>query len=367
MEFGTGNAGSYSPGSGSESGRADTGASGWSTIGPAEASTESIVQRIHRVSATIRLRREIVALGELSDGELAARILSRRLTRLARGAYIEHALWQGLFPEERLLAVTIAHAKLHRSRGWVFARESAAVLWGLPLFDLRSLRVHLSVSPDSPGRSSRPVARHVETLRSGDVIEVAGVRLTSLQRTMLDLAHSAPQETAVGAVDAGLRRLFPLHRGGNLAALEDWREEQSRKLEGSWRPGVRSAREVLRIADGNAESVIESVSRLQLTRLRVPHDMQVPVFVGRRAAYWMDFEFLGQSVFGEVDGSAKYLDPELLAGQTPGEVVLAEKRREDEVRGLTGKRVVRWDIRHVGSARALGQRLTDFGISIPEA
>ena len=111
----------------------------------------------------------------------------------------------------------------------------------------------------------------------------------------------------------------------------------------------------------------ESVSRLQLARLRVPHEMQVPVFVGEKLAYWVDFEFTGQQAFGEVDGSAKYLDPAFRNGLSAAEVVLEEKRREDEIRGVTGKRIVRWGVDHLGSARDLGKRLGDFGIRVPSA
>ena len=329
--------------------------------------TVNVEQRIRSAGAAIRLRREIVGLGELSDGELASRVLAQRLTRLARGAYIDHLEWLKLFPEQRLLAVTLAHAKLHSGRGWVFARESAAVLWGLPLFGSTSMRVHLSVSPESPGRSTRPVARHVETLRPEEVVEIAGVRFTSLERTALDLAHSAAPERAIGVLDAAVRAMFRMDRGRELAEFETWRGDKLAALEGSWRPGVRGARALLRIVDGRADSVLESVSRLQLARLRVPHEMQVPVFVGEKLAYWVDFEFTGQQAIGEVDGSAKYLDPAFRNGLSAAEVVLEEKRREDEIRGVTGKRIVRWGVDHLGSARDLGKRLGDFGIRVPSA
>ncbi|WP_461637221.1 hypothetical protein [Leucobacter sp. BZR 635] len=327
-------------------------------------SPATIEQRIRRASAAILLRREVVGLGELSDGELATRVLSKRLTRLARGAYIDHLEWLKLFPDQRLLAVTLAHAKLRRGRGWIFARESAAALWGLPLFGLDSLRVHLSVNPDSAGRSTRPVVRHVETLADDELVEIAGVRFTSLERTVLDLAHSAKAELAIGALDAAVRSLFQMDRGREVAEFEQWQADTLGSFKGSWRPGVRTARVLLGLADGRAGSVLESVSRLHLARLGVPHEVQVPVFAGERLRYWMDFELLGQQAFGEVDGAVKYLDPALRNGLSAAEVVLAEKQREDEVRGITGKRVVRWDAGHLRSARDLGRRLAGFGIHV---
>lgn len=129
--------------------------------------------------------------------------------------------------------------------------------------------------------------------------------------------------------------------------------------------GVRQARQILTLADGRAESVLESVSRLQLSRLGVSHTVQVPISGIHGRPYWVNFEFDGQDIFGEVDGAAKYIDPRFQAGLTPKQTVLAEKRREDEIRGLTGYRVVRWGAQDVLNARLFGDRLAAFGVAVP--
>jgi hypothetical protein len=61
----------------------------------------------------------------------------------------------------------------------------------------------------------------------------------------------------------------------------------------------------------------------------------------------------------------KYADKELLGGQTPAQRVISEKRREDDVRGVTGDRIVRWMPDAIGTAERLGRRMLAFGLQVP--
>lgn len=325
----------------------------------------AIAERIRAASTPIRLRRELKTLDEATDKALAASVRAGSLVRLAHGAYIGADRWERMFPEERLLAATLAYAKRYRERGWVFSHESAAVLWGLPLYKLDSLRVHVAVSAESPSQSTRAVARHSASHGRVEIVEAAGVRFTGLERTLIDLAHAGSAETAIGAADAGIRRLFRVERDRRVPEVDRWRARQLKAMKRSWQPGVRQARQILTLADGRAESVLESVSRLQLSRLGVSHTVQVPISGIHGRPYWVDFEFDGQDIFGEVDGATKYIDPRFQAGLTPKQTVLAEKRREDEIRGLTGYRVVRWGAQDVLNARLFGDRLAAFGVAVP--
>lgn len=285
--------------------------------------------------------------------------------RVIWGAYMRTEHWTALFPEERLIARSLAAARLTPEHDWVLSHQSAAVLWGLPMFGLRDPRVHVISPPGRPGRSTRTVRHSRLQLAAGDVATIGGVRLTSLGRTLVDLAHDAPAEGALGAVDAGARRLLDANRGADLTAVIAWRSAQLEPLRLSRRAGVRQARTVSGIADPRADSPAESVSRLQLHRLGVDYEIQVPVSIPGRKTAWMDFEFRGQGAFGEVDGVVKYTDARLRGARTVEEVVLDEKLREDEVRGSTGKRVVRWSPRDITQARTLGKRLLRFGIDVP--
>lgn len=327
--------------------------------------TPADIARQDRIGSLLSFRRDHVAFGEYTDLELAALIRSREFVRVLRGAYMRTAQWTTLFPEERLLARSLAANRLTPDNQWVLSHHSAAALWGLPMFGLRDTRVHVVSSPARPGKSTRVVRHSHLQLAAGEIITIGEARATSLERTLVDLAHDAPAEIAIGAIDAGARRLLNLKRAGDRLAVQAWRTARLGPLEQSRRAGVRRARTIMGIADPRADSPAESVSRLQLHRLGVEYEIQVPVRLRGRTTAWMDFEFRGQEAFGEVDGVSKYTSAQLRGSRTAEEVVLEEKLREDEVRGTTGKRVVRWSPRDIAQARVLGARLQRFGLHVP--
>lgn len=301
-----------------------------------------------------------------TDRSISREVQQGYLTRIIPGYFMLRAHWDGLYGEERLLARTLVIAHLHRGREIVFSHYSAAALWGLPLYRHHAGRVHVYTPRERPGRSAGVVVRHAASLAQEQVESVAGIAVTSLSRTMVDLARLASTEVAVGVADAGLRKMFRSDHGRVDPAIEDWRGSQLELLDAMPRVrGVRSARKVLEFADPRADSVAESVSRLQFARLRVEVDIQVMVRGAEGRRYCLDFKFIGQAAFGEVDGRSKYTDEKLLNGQTPHERVLEEKRREDDIRGVTGDRLVRWMPEAIETADRLGRRMLAFGLRVP--
>ena len=105
-------------------------------------------------------------------------------------------------------------------------------------------------------------------------------------------------------------------------------------------PGVPDARRVVAFADARSESVGESRSRVAIALAGLPSpQLQWPVFLGRTTAY-TDFAWPAQRTVGEFDGKVKY-GRLLRPGQSPGDVVYAEKLREDAIRAEDWE-VVRW-------------------------
>ena len=95
-------------------------------------------------------------------------------------------------------------------------------------------------------------------------------------------------------------------------------------------------------------------STTTLSRIQVP-------FPGPSGEdYRLDFRF--RRGIGELDGLAKYTDPQFLNGRTPEQAVIDEKRREDWIRGRTQEPFVRWTDRDMPTAEALGRHLAMFGI-----
>jgi hypothetical protein len=220
---------------------------------------------------------------------------------------------------------------------------------------------------ETPRRhSTRDLIRHERALDPRDVVEACHLRVTSLERTVADLAGALPLEAAVSVADAGLRAAAVVRQVQDEALAERWRRDMERRLASSrGARGVRQARRVIAFADGRAQLPGESVSRLQLHRLGVRvTDLQVRVPAPDGGAYFPDFELGDVDAFGEFDGEGKYTDEAMRSGRTLEQVLLAEKRREDWIRGTTGRRVVRWGDREAGSAAALGRRLAAFGIHV---
>jgi hypothetical protein len=165
---------------------------------------------------------------------------------------------------------------------------------------------------------------HRATLTSADVVEIDGVLMTSVARTLIDLARAAAAAAAVVPIDAALQR-----RMTTRAELEDVLQRCS-----TW-PGIRRAMRAVSLSDGHAESVLESVSRLVLGWLRWPAAiLQQRIggpngeFLGRLDFYWDEL-----GIGGEADGAAKYRDDP--------NALYDEKRRQDGLEA-TGLIIVRW-------------------------
>jgi hypothetical protein len=290
----------------------------------------------------LHLRREALQQG-WSDGELERLVRAGELTRLRRGAYIDRVLPMAGAERHRLLIRATLHGL---RRPAVVSHQSAAVLLGLPLWDVALDRVHVTRRPPAWTDSSGVLCTHVARLRDDEIQEVEGVLVTTPVRTALDLARSLPHEAAVVCLDAALHRGLLTHE-----AL------RARLVDISGTPGSRTAARAVLAADGRSESVGESRSRVILTRwglapsalqfeVRSPHG---PV-IGRTDFAWED-----NGLVGEFDGRVKY-GRLLRPGEDPGDAVFAEKRREDAIRE-EGWGVVRWVWADLARADRLAARV----------
>jgi hypothetical protein len=108
---------------------------------------------------------------------------------------------------------------------------------------------------------------------------------------------------------------------------------------------VGTAARVFEFADGRAESVGESITRLRVAQLGVPDpELQVVMAdASYRGSIRVDLEVVEFRTVIEFDGRVKY-GRFLRNGQSAGGAVFEEKRREDAIRN-TGRECVRivWD------------------------
>lgn len=314
--------------------------------------------------ALLRSREQILASG-VTERQLATLTADGVLLRLHRGWYVAAEDWAALWAEGRQLLRVIALARSTPGGGPVFVRESAGVLWGLPLYRHDGDLVHTLIRGRRHSRTVAGVARHDIDLGDAQIVERHGLLCTSLTRTVLDMSRTLSLEAAVCAADAALAQVSVRMHQQDADDAARWREELMR-LEKPGLRGIRQARWVADFADGRAQLPGESVSRLQLFRLGYDNvDLQVPVIGADGDRYYLDFGFLGARKFGEYDGEGKYLEAGLRRSESSSEAVLAEKRREDDIRGATGWGFARWGSTHIRTPDALGDRLAAFGIRPP--
>ena len=263
-------------------------------------------------SSTVFSRADLRALG-WTDAAVSRAVAAGRLVRLRRGQFCRPGP-----VAEQALAVAAARARA----GSVISHGSAALLHGLPVLGRRSHLPEITVPPNGTG-SAHAAHLHRATLAPDEVVLVGGAPVTSVARTVIDLARAGSTACGVAAIDAALNR--------RLVTADDLDEVVRRCW--NW-PRIRRALRALRLADARAESALESVSRLVIGWLRLPvPDLQTVVadrfgrVIGRLDFYWDEF-----GVAGEADGRGKYDSREILT---------LEKERQEQLEDETLV-VVRW-------------------------
>ncbi|HEX6444033.1 MAG TPA: type IV toxin-antitoxin system AbiEi family antitoxin domain-containing protein [Streptosporangiales bacterium] len=253
---------------------------------------------------------------------------SGRWHRLRRGAYIDRVTFDGLDRLGRHRAL-IGAVSLSYADRVAISHESAAVLHGIALWDRDLSRVHVTRLDDGAPRIERDVHHHAGELPPAHVVlRDDGLLVSSPHRTLLEVACTSTLEQALVTADAGL------HSG--LVRHAEFRELVDACR--SW-PGARNAGAVVSLADGRAESVGETRTRLAMRDAGLPTpELQVEIhdrfgsLVGR-----VDFLFPEQNTIVEFDGRVKY---DGTCREPSAKVLYEEKLREDQLREL-GYEVVR--------------------------
>jgi hypothetical protein len=295
----------------------------------------------------VNLRSDLLAAG-LSEREL--RLLRRTglIATVRPGAYVVAPVRS----DDALVAAVARHrlaviaAAQQLGAGVVFSHVSAAVMHGLPLWATPLDRVHGTRHRRSGGSLSRHLHLHAAALDPDEIVVIDGVLVTSVARTLADLARFLAFEHALVPADAALHR----HRV-TRAELDVALDRAVR------RPGNAAARRVLAFARPGADSPGESRSRLAIHHAGLPDPVlqhEVCVSDGRVLGQ-VDFWWEEFGTAGEFDGRVKY-GRLLRPGQDPGEVVFAEKVREDAIRG-DGHGMVRWTWPEIAPFDGVARRL----------
>lgn len=294
---------------------------------------------------------ELIAARGDREQRAAARDAARgRFRRVRAGIYVPaDALAGGSTQDLHLIGMRAL--ALASDRPLVFSHWSSAVAHDRATLGNRFGRVHVTFS--APGlRSFDRVAGHVFALQDCEVEEVHGLLVTTIGRTVVDIAGAGTFEEGVVTADSALAGGLTRDRLDHAVDLAGPRR--------AWR----SIAEVVAFADGGGKSAGESVSRVTMVkRLGLHPVLQHPLFDRRGRIGDTDFFFPDEEVAGEFDGLVKYLDPRY-APMGAGKKAYDEKVREDRGRRVT-RGWARWGWAEGRDARLLGSILASAGVRVP--
>jgi hypothetical protein len=274
------------------------------------------------------LRREAVELG-LDDRALRRAVRRGQLVKVRHGAYVHAEDWPGLDEVGRHVVLTRAAMRTLGDRV-AASHHSGCALHGMDLWDVPLGVAHVTRLDGGAGRTEGDVVHHEGLMLAEDVRVVESLNVMRPARAALESALLSGVERGLVTVNSGL------HRG-----LFDQDELTAQQLlMQSW-PDSRHLQVVARLADGRVESVGESRALHLFWSQGLP--MPVPQFEvrdGQRLVGFTDFAWPEHKLLVEFDGRVKYgrfLRPD----EDPGDAVFREKRREDDLRRVTGWRVIR--------------------------
>ena len=270
------------------------------------------------------------------------------LIKVHRGVYVASGVWERLSPTDRYRLRVAAAAEVAREP-LVLSHRSAAAIWGMPLVGAPPDDVEVLTSRTNGSRREHGFRRRASPMPTRHLTREAGMVVTSIERTVVDLAASMPFPQGVAVVDWALARGIERRDLGALAGdLALGRRETA-------------AQRAIAFGDGRSGSAGESLSRVLIHRLGFPAPELQVRFEDRHGLIGVvDFYWADAGLIGEFDGRVKYEDEAMLAGRRPVDVLMSEKRREDRLR-RTGRGVARWVWDDLTPQR-LGPILLDAGL-----
>lgn len=266
------------------------------------------------------------------------------------GLYVHPSHWNKLEPQEQMMNVLRALARLHPE--WIFSHSSAALIHGLFVGKNHCATVHVA----STFHSAAPHIVH-HAYRSNACSVIDGLRVTPLLRTIFDCTRSANFADGLAVADSG------------LAALHMTCPELYSRMREAFRGhrGIRRSLATIAHADARSENGGESFARSRIIELGfLLPELQVEIVnpIKPQSPYRVDFYWElanGKKVAGELDGMIKYVNPRYMGGRTLERVLIDERERESCL-NAADVMVMRFKYKDVVDTRHFTQLLERFGV-----
>lgn len=311
-------------------------------------------------SPTFILSREAERLG--SSRELRRRFEAGLLARIGPGVYMEKSEWASLDQDARYRA-RVRAASLRSRTDAQFSHDSAAAMFRLPSIGPWPVDAHELVPRSLGGTSRRGIRRHglgVDTAST----TIDGVTVTSLPRTLVDVACTSPFVRAVAMIDEALRPAREGEPRWELGLpLVTKPELRQTMLDLEPYRGLVAARLAVEFADGDSGSPVESLCRVQFHALGLPApELQHELFDDQGSIGFVDFYWRELDLAVEIDGRSKYrADRYFQRDITSDEILWKEKQREDRMRRVVSRfERLDWDVSN--DRRMLAQRMARHGL-----
>lgn len=238
----------------------------------------------------------------ITEGQMRTLTRSGDLVRMRRGVYATRSAiaWAGSDPGRghALLVIAVAGS----AGGYSVASHcSAALIHGLDLLKTPQPDVVTLTRPPSPPcnrTNSAKLTLHAAALPPGHVTKRWGALVTTVPRTVIDLARMLPFMDGVVVADSAVRL-------GKTSKPELLRMADSCCR---W-PGVDQARRTITFADERAESALESCARVVFASSGLEAPELQTTFRGPGFVYRGDFYWARYRTIAEADGMAKYDTP----------------------------------------------------------
>lgn len=177
----------------------------------------------------IRLTRSLLEQG-YNYGDLRRLQRGGELVRVRRGAYAREDEVDQMV-EKRHRRLMLATAPQLRD-GAIFSHGSAAVMHGLPVWPEAVARVHVTRNRRGGGIKRSVVQVHGAPLLPGEIVLIDNLPVTSLTRTVLDLARTLPMTHAVALGDRALA--FGLTRSSSVSGCWPWNAGRASVPRAEW-------------------------------------------------------------------------------------------------------------------------------------